>query len=107
MELRIGNESIEKVSTFKYLGLVMDEHLSFEMHIDKLYNKTYSKIGVIKKVRNCLDNKLALTLYKSLVLPHIDYCDVVYVSATKESLSKLQLVQNKACQVILQSGPRD
>ena len=92
---------------YMYLGLILDEGLNFEAHIDKLYNKTCSKVGVIKKVRNCLDNKLALTLYKRLVLPHIDYCDVVYMSATRESMNKLQLVRNKALRVILQAGPRD
>ena len=105
--LRIGAEEIERVPVFKYLGCWLDEVLNFEYHTDKVYSKSCSKVGVIRKVRHCLTQKLALTLYKSLVLPHIDYCDVVYMSATKESLNKLQLVQNKGCRAILGAAARD
>ena len=38
---------------------------------------------------------------KSLILPHFDNCDTVYMTAIKESLHKLQLLQNHACRVIL------
>ena len=37
----------------------------------------------------------------SLVLPLIDYCDIVYGATTKDKLQKLQLVQNNACRTIL------
>ena len=46
-------------------------------------------------------------LYKSLVAPLIDYCDIVYMNANKTDLIKLQLVQNIACRIILKAGPRD
>ena len=71
MELRIGAETIERVSTFNYLGVFLDETLNFEFHLEKLYNKTCSKVGVLRKVRDCLDQKLALTLYKSLIIPQL------------------------------------
>ncbi len=45
-------------------------------------------------------------LYKSLMIPTFDYGDVVYSCATKESLNKLQIVQNRACRVILREGRR-
>ena len=46
-------------------------------------------------------------LYKSLVAPLMDYCDIVYNNANKTSLVKLQQVQNTACRIILKAGPRD
>ena len=49
---------------------------------------------------------MALTLYKSLVLPHLDYCDVVYMTANKDLLNKLQLVQNVACRTLLLADNR-
>ena len=106
-ELRIGNDAIEKVPTFKYLGVFLDETLNFEYHLEKLYNKTFSEVGVLCKVRDCLDQKLALTLYKSLIIPHLDYCNTTYVCANKDSLVKPQLVQNKACRIILMAQSRD
>ena len=46
-------------------------------------------------------------LYKSLVSPLLDYCDIVYNNANKTNLVKLQQVQNIACRIILKAGPRD
>ena len=48
-----------------------------------------------------MDQSTALRLYKSLVLPHFDYCDSVYMTASKDVLNKLQLLQNSACRTIL------
>ena len=45
-------------------------------------------------------------LYKSLVLPHFDYVDVVYMTATQEQLNRLQLIQNKSCRIILRAHKR-
>ena len=44
---------------------------------------------------------MALTLHKSLVLPHLDYFDTICMTATNEALHKLQLVQNLACRTLL------
>ena len=101
VNLTMNNEPIERVNMFKYLGIVLNDTLSFEQYIDHLYKKCCQKLGAIGKVRDCLNKKLTLQLYKSLVTPHIDYGDVIYMSANKETLSKLQLVQNKACRLIL------
>ena len=54
----------------------------------------------------CLDTKTCTTLYKSLVLLVLDYCDVVYMTATKATLEKLQKVQNIAY-CILNAGRRE
>ena len=105
--LHADGEVIERVQHFKYLGVILDETLSFEEHIDTLYRKTCSKMGAIKKARTCINQDTALMLYKSLVLPHLDYLDIVYMVATKETLHKLQLIQNVACRIILKAGNRD
>ena len=51
-----------------------------------------------------MDQQTVVHLYKSLVLPHFDYCDTVYMTATKESLNRLQLLQNSACRTMLCTG---
>ncbi len=45
-------------------------------------------------------------LYKSLVLPHLDYCDTVFMTASVTVLNKLQLIQNSACRTILLAEAR-
>ena len=57
---------IEKVQPFKYLGIVLDSTLSCTEHINVTHNKACRHLGALRKVRNCLDQKTSLTLYKSL-----------------------------------------
>ena len=40
-------------------------------------------------------------LYKNMVLPHLDYCDIVYMNTSLNNLNRLQLIQNSACRIIL------
>ena len=99
--LGILGEPIERVYHFKYLGVILDQYLSFNEHIEYLLSKANQKLGVLRKVRKCLNRSLSLTLYKSLVLPHFDYCDVVYSCTSQENLRKLQLIQSSACRTLL------
>ena len=107
LQLSINNQAVEQVTNFKYLGIILDDSLNFMEHVDYIYKKSCCKLGAIKKCRKYLNKNLTLILYKSLVAPHIDYCDIVYMQDNQGTLQKLQIVQNMACRVILEAGPRD
>ncbi len=107
VSLKMNNEELERVSEMKYLGMMIDENLNFECHLRYVYSNACKKLGAIRKTRMCIDTKTCITLYKSLVLPTIDYCDVVYMTGTKGSLEKLQKVQNIACRLILKADRRE
>ena len=59
------------------------------------------KLGILYKSKDDLDRSTKILLYKSLILPHIDYCDLVYMNTTEKNLNKLQMIQNCACRIIL------
>ena len=44
-----------------------------------------------------------ILLYKSLILPHLDYCDLIYMCTTDQNLQKVQQIQNSACRIILRA----
>ncbi len=106
LNLEIGSEQIERVSHMKYLGVILDDKLTFDEHINYTHSKASQRLGVLRRSREYLDSSTSLTLYKSLVLPHLDYCDVVYMNMTVQNLNKLQLIQNGACRTILRV-PKD
>ena len=104
--LCINSEKIEKVDTFKYLGLMLDSELNFAADISYAYHKACSKLSLLRKTRLCMNQSVACQLYKSLILLQIEYCDVVYMGSSKSGLADLQKVQNICCSVIL-LAPRD
>ncbi len=104
--LHINGEEIERVPVFKYLGMMLDSELNFEAHISYIYRKACGKLTLLRKTRVCMNKQIACQLYKSLILPQLEYGDVVYMTASKTSLNDLQKVQNICCRIILLANRR-
>ena len=68
----------------KDLGVTFSENLSFEQHISNVANKANRLIGLIRRKFIYMDNQLFLTLYKSLVRPHLDCGNLVAYPVTKK-----------------------
>ena len=71
--------------------------------INYVVNKASKKLGIIRRARDYLNHSTKILLYKSLVLPHIDYCDLAYMCTTEENLQWLQQIQHCACRIILRA----
>ncbi len=101
INLTLFGEEIETVHQVKYLGVILDSNLTCNDHIEYLDKNSTQKLGILGKVRKCLDRSTSLTLYKSLILPHFDYCDSIYLHTTQMNLQKLQFIQNSVCRMLL------
>ena len=101
LKIEYGNTSIVRVTSFKYLGVVLDSRLTFSDHVCHLKSKTYSKIKLPRRVRNILNQGTALTMYKTLILPIFDYCDFIYDRISLYDQETLQKLQNCAFKTIL------
>ncbi len=85
---------------------MLDQNLTFDDHIEYLHGKAVNKLGILRKSRNFLDQNTSVLLYKSLVLPQFDYCDIVYDCTSLGNLQKLQKLQNSACRTMLLADNR-
>ena len=82
---------LEQVNEFKYLGVTFDCELKFDKHIESLAEKISSRLGVIGRIRNYLQEKHRVMLFNTLVLPYFDYASTVWSNANcTESLVRLQ-----------------
>ena len=72
-DVRINNQSIERVSEFNFLGLTVDEHLNWNAHIQKISNKIAKSIGIMNRLKRFLPLSILRTLYNALVLPHFQF----------------------------------
>ena len=69
----LRGKQIEKVST-KFLGVYVDEHLSWKIHIKHLLNKLRCSLGAVCRVKPLLNQDTLLQLYHSLINSHLLYC---------------------------------
>ena len=106
ISVSLNGELIDNVTVFKYLGMLLDNHLQFHPHIDKLVDKTSSKLSLLYKTRWLFDQNTALMLYKALITPHFNFGSVVYEVAPQNQLQRLQIIQNAAARLILLEDPK-
>ena len=88
--LEIDGIPVNQVSLTKSLGVLIDENLSWNMHINKLIKKIASSIGAIKRLRPFVPFTTLQYIYNSLVQPHFNYCCVVWDNCNKTYADKLQ-----------------
>ncbi len=62
MYLTLCNQQVEQVREIKYLGLLLDPHLAFDKHINKLCGKINSRVKMLWRMRGFIDLELARKL---------------------------------------------
>lgn len=106
LSIKVNNIKLEWVSEYKYLGVILDESLTFLKHIDYITNIIKRKLYLFGKIRSYMSSDIAVILYKASILSYFDIGDLFYNSANKNSLTKLQTLQNKALRCIYHSDHR-
>ncbi len=71
--LFIGENPLEKVQNYKYLGMWLDVNLDWHYHIDAMRSKSSRRICVLKRVRTNLTEDLTTKLHNAMVLPLFYY----------------------------------
>ena len=100
ISLKILDEKIEQVEVIKFLGVILDENLTWKKHIQYINRKIAKNIGIISKARTILNKKTLLTLYYTFIYPYLNYCITSWGSANKTILDPLIKLQKKAVRLI-------
>ena len=74
---------VDKVTTHKHLGIILDSKLSFEAHIKTTISKTRKGVGLLRMLSNYLPRDALCQIYKSYVRSQLDYGDVIYHNPSK------------------------
>ena len=89
VSVSINCNSLQNVPSYKYLGIHLDQTLSFDYHIKSVVNNISHKLYIFSKIRRFLSINAALDIYKTMVLPYFDYGDVVFMFSNGGLLKKL------------------
>ena len=100
IKLEINNERIVETCKTKFLGVIIDNKLTWKEHINYISGKIARGIGIITKARNYLNKESLLSLYYSLIYPYFTYCYQVWGNTCKTYLEKIILQQKRAIRII-------
>lgn len=97
----IGNNPIERKIHVKNLGVIFDETLSWDKHINKCIGKAYGKFKQAFRFKKFLSQKAKLNISETYILSQFNYCDALFLNSSKILKNKIQKVQNSCLRFAL------
>ena len=70
LSLKIAGIEIKKVKESKFLGVFLDQNVTWRSHIKKVITKISQTVGIIGRARAFMDSSQLIMLYNTMVLPH-------------------------------------
>jgi len=101
--LSIENSEISQVKSAKFLGVHIDEHLTWNVHINNIENKIAKNVGIMTKISYLLPSHILQKLYYALIHPYLTYCNISWASNYSTRLDRLMKLQKRAIRVITKS----
>jgi len=99
--LHIDNATvIQPTVTARNLGILFDNHLSFDNQISSVCRSCNWHIHDLWRIRSTLDLNTTKTIATSIVHSKLDYCNSLYLNLPAYQLARLQRVQNSLARVV-------
>ena len=105
LRLQVNGNAILHVESTKYLGMLLDPSLKWNLHIDKICTRISKLVRLLSRLRHTINSSNLKIVYNALILPIFDYGDVLYGTASSKYIDSLQKLQNRACRIILGVSP--
>ena len=103
--IKIGDNEISSIESYKYLGIFFDKKLNFEVHITKVIQKLARHSGILYKLRETLNKRQLIQYIRSYVSPVVQYGALLYGLGPKSKLQKILLLQKKLIRIVLRLPP--
>ena len=97
LSVYFNNILVNSTSVHKYLEMLLNDKLSYKHHLNSVLNKVKKTKGLLCKFQQILPRQSLIAIYKSFILPRLDYGDIIYDTAFNESFHKsLESIQYNA-----------
>ena len=93
------NHILERKTTTKFLGIDIDQHLTWNNHYDIITSSIARTVGILYKLRQFVPRSILHLLYNSLILSRLLYCNVAWGRSSKRNIESVLLLQKKAIRI--------
>ena len=100
INIRIAGINIPIVDKTKFLGVTLDDQLTWKYHVDEICCKISRAIGAIYRISAIVPSNILLNLYFTMVLPHIMYCNIVWGNCANYLLNRIHILQKRAIRMV-------
>ena len=99
-KLCIKNNQIQRSESIKFLGVFLDENLTWKDHTKYTENKIAKNIGILYRSKPYLNNKCLLSLYYSYIHSYISYANIAWANTYFSNLKKVNSQQKHSVRII-------
>lgn len=96
----VGNYEIQRVNCTKFLGIQIDANLTWKEHVDDICIKISRTIGVMNRLKETIPQRILITLYNTMILPYISYCNIIWGNCALNLLHRILVLQKRAIRII-------
>ena len=106
LNVKLDGVSLNRVSSTKFLGVIIDENLTWKNHIDAISKTISRNIGMLTKLKHFVPEHILYSLHCTLILPYINYGVLIWGDTCKTYLDKIFKLQKRAIRTISNSHYR-
>ena len=103
----VGDSIIQQSSKVRNLGIIFDQFLSFDDYISSVCRSTHFHLRNIGRIRHLLSQNAITQLIHALISIRLDYCNSILYNLPKNSILRLQRIQNQAARILTKTPCRD
>ena len=99
--LKLNSKKLERCHQYKYLGVLIDDKLTWKAHIQYICEKIGKTCGVFAKLRHCTDISTLKSVYFALVFSHLQYCNLIWGDACDQVIKPLKSLVNRIIRIMV------
>ena len=93
---KLHNTNLDTVSSHKYLGVHISPDMRWNTHVSSIRAKASRVLRFLRRNLSRCNTNIKILAFKTIVWPHLDYCDTVGDPHTHNNINTLEAIQNKA-----------
>jgi len=101
LQLSLNSSCISQCNTFKYLGIYIDQDLSWTKHVTKLICKVQKMLYVLHLCSGKSNNDKRLLLFRTFIYPHFLYRIQLYMFCSVSLRAKLEALLRRCCRLVI------
>ena len=103
----LDETEIEQVYSTKFLGIYVDQGLTWDCHVDSVCSKLASGIYVLRQLSKYCPPQILMTAYYGVIYPHLSYGIALWGGCTNVNFSRMFILQKKAVRIIAKLKGRE
>ena len=98
--IKFGDTNLKIVNGFKYLGIQLDQCLSWNSHCMKIASKAGLQLHLMRRLSKILPKETMIQIYKTYMMPILEYAATVWGYTSEQNINQVQRIINLSARII-------